>query len=275
MAEDAAEQQQQQVQHFVSEPLLDEKAALQAAERIDLPMPDLPVDEISLGHAHSAQDLSTHLTSGTENQNQAQRQQEQERQGAYYADATPLPQPRRASTYAKNQAISLQRRLALANLPPITPVTTRSKERAAESAAVEASVNAEQTPSPLAADAGVPSVDIDLDTNTDYIALSSTLELLNSQRETASGDIVALQKLKNTALDDPDAFIDMLRKQGKVSGVPSMQNIVRAPIVRWNKYGITNDALEKEVEKGVVENDSRFSNVRVFNDLAARRKSAI
>ncbi|KAK7204774.1 hypothetical protein BZA70DRAFT_184403 [Myxozyma melibiosi] len=278
------------VEHVVSEPLLDEKAALQAADRLDLPMPDYAVDEITLTHDAQSAPALPQPTSTPDSKQQKQlqqqqlqqQQQQQQQQQSYYADSTPAPPPRRMSTYAKNQTMSLQRRLALANLPPITPVTTRSKERAAESAAIEMA----QTPTPsssssssaeqaAAQDQGIPKVDIDLDTNTDYIALSSTLELLHSQRETATEDIQTLRRLKETALDDPEAFIEKLKESGKVEGAPAMQSVVRAPIVRWNKYGISNELLEKEVEKGVVERDARFGSARVFGDPAGQRKASV
>ncbi|KAK9473149.1 uncharacterized protein V1510DRAFT_415241 [Dipodascopsis tothii] len=149
--------------------------------------------------------------------------------------------------------LSLSRRLAQANLPPITPVTTRSKDR-------QQSEQASTEPNP-----GVPTVAIDLKTNADYIALSSTLEILKSQQKTATEDVATLQKLKLEALNDPEGFIARLKRDRKVDGAPSMQTIVKAPIVRWNKYGISNPGLEKEVEVGVVERDARFGAVRVFN----------
>ncbi|KAK9462778.1 uncharacterized protein V1516DRAFT_671095 [Lipomyces oligophaga] len=174
----------------------------------------------------------------------------------------------RRSSIVNRPPISLQRRLALANLPPITPVTTRSKERAATAA--EASIN-DQLAADL--DAGIPSEHIDLATNTDYIALTSTLELLESQRTTASEDILTLQRLKAAAIADPQAFVDMLRRSGSVEGAPSMQTVVRAPVVRWGKYGVSNELLEAEVEKGVVDRDPRLGPVQVFRDSA--RKASV
>ncbi|KAK9454101.1 hypothetical protein V1511DRAFT_449087, partial [Dipodascopsis uninucleata] len=174
------------------------------------------------------------------------------------------------STYNKQQA-SLSRRLAMANLPPITPITTRAKERAAAEAGYDVNNPYGRLPGDPQSAATTP---IDLDTNTDYIALSSTLELLTSQREIASEDIAKLQKLKSSALEDPDTFISRLKRDGKVEGAPKMQSIVRAPIVRWNKYGISNQNLEKEIEKGVVNRDTRFGAVRIFGQPQGQRKAS-
>ncbi|KAK9452412.1 uncharacterized protein V1518DRAFT_411164 [Limtongia smithiae] len=207
-------------------------------------------------------------------------------QRPYYPD-TPVsrstPQPTRAQ-------VALQRRLALANLPPITPVTTRSKDRRAstsdadtyytvhadsDSCAAAAAIDDAGALSPSdVTDGPLPAVNIDLNTNTDYIALCSTLELLACQRETASEDIATLQRLKFSALDDPHGFVEMLKKDGRVDGAPRMQAIVRAPVVRWSKYGISNPSLEKEIEKGVVNRDQRIGAVRVFGEPQGHRKAS-
>ncbi|KAK9241188.1 hypothetical protein V1525DRAFT_392382 [Lipomyces kononenkoae] len=243
------------------EEVIDEKAALEAevSPTVDIDMTDASPEQT---------DFST--TKNTDNERAARSVSPTTLPStvstpAYYD--TPIGVPRSSSYQSKSQA-SLSRRLALANLPPITPVTTRSKERAAASA--DANDDRNLPPD----DQGMPSVDIDLDTNTDYIALSSTLELLTSQRETASEDIARLQRLKLDAMDDPDGFIAKLKKDGKVDGAPKMQSIVRAPVVRWSKYGISNPVLEKEIEKGVVNRDTRFGAVRIFGDPPGQRKAS-
>ncbi|KAK9466908.1 hypothetical protein V1512DRAFT_253163 [Lipomyces arxii] len=166
--------------------------------------------------------------------------------------------------------MSMSRRIALAGLPPVTPVTTRSKERAASAVNVESRDEDEED----GGEGGVK-VELDLATNTDYIALTSTLELLNSQRENAARDIATLQRLKSGAVEDPGSFIEKLRSEGRVEGAPGMQSIVRAPVVKWNKYGISNEMLEKEVERGVVERDARFGSVRVFGEAKGVRKASV
>ncbi|KAK9367721.1 hypothetical protein V1509DRAFT_626029 [Lipomyces kononenkoae] len=243
------------------EEVIDEKAALEAevTPTVDIEMTDASLDQTAFSTTRNTDDervarsvSPTTLPSAVSTP-------------AYYD--TPVGLPRSSSYQSKSQA-SLSRRLALANLPPITPVTTRSKERAAASA--DANDDRNLPPD----DQGVPSVAIDLDTNTDYIALSSTLELLTSQREAASEDITKLQQLKLDAIDDPDGFIAKLKKDGKVDGAPKMQSIVRAPVVRWSKYGISNPVLEKEIEKGVVNRDTRFGAVRIFGDPPGQRKAS-
>ncbi|KAJ8100407.1 hypothetical protein POJ06DRAFT_103859 [Lipomyces tetrasporus] len=242
------------------EEVIDEKAALEAeaAQTTDIKMNDAPVEETAVSATETVDDATaargvspTTTPSATSTP-------------AYYD--TPAAVQQTGSYQSKGQ-VSMTRRLALANLPPITPVTTRSKERAAASA----DANDDRNLPPE--DQGVPNVPIDLDSNTDYIALSSTLELLTSQRETASEDIAKLQRLKLDALDDPDGFIAKLKTEGKVDGAPKMQSIVRAPVVRWSKYGISNPVLEKEIEKGVVSRDTRFGAVRVFGDPPGQRKA--
>ncbi|KAK9432317.1 hypothetical protein V1505DRAFT_366133 [Lipomyces doorenjongii] len=242
------------------EVVIDEKAALEAeaAQTADIEMTDASVEQTAVCTAETVDDATVARSVSPMATPSAVSTP------AYYDTPTAIPRP---SLYQNKTQVSLSKRLALANLPPITPVTTRSKERAAASA--DASEDRNLPPE----DQGVPTVAIDLDTNTDYIALSSTLELLTSQRETASEDIAKLQRLKLDAIDDPDGFIAKLKKEGIVDGAPKMQSIVRAPVVRWSKYGISNPVLEKEIEKGVVSRDTRFGAVRIFGDPPGQRKA--
>ncbi|KAK9375342.1 uncharacterized protein V1513DRAFT_442630 [Lipomyces chichibuensis] len=241
------------------EEVIDEKAALEAeaTQTADIEMTDGSVEQTAVCTTETVEDAAVARSVSPTTTPSAVSTP------AYYDTPTAVP---RTSSYPNKTQVSLSRRLALANLPPITPVTTRSKERAAASA----DTSEDHLPPE---DQGVPTVAIDLDTNTDYIALSSTLELLTSQRETASEDIAKLQRLKLGAIDDPDAFIAKLKKEGIVDGAPKMQSIVRAPVVRWSKYGISNPVLEKEIEKGVVSRDTRFGAVRIFGDPPGQRKA--
>ncbi|KAK9320625.1 hypothetical protein V1517DRAFT_328724 [Lipomyces orientalis] len=254
------EMEQEKTSPVPVEEVIDEKAALEAeaAQTADIKMTDAPVEETAVSATETADDATaargvspTTTPSATSTP-------------AYYDTPAAVQQ---TGSYQSKAQVSISRRLALANLPPITPVTTRSKERAAASADANDDYNLPPE------DQGVPNVPIDLDSNTDYIALSSTLELLTSQREKASEDIAKLQRLKIDALDDPDGFIAKLKRDGKVDGAPKMQSIVRAPVVRWSKYGISNPVLEKEIEKGVVSRDTRFGAVRVFGDPPGQRKA--
>jgi hypothetical protein len=76
----------------------------------------------------------------------------------------------------------------------------------------------------------------ELQQNPDYIALSSSLNLLRSQHAKASRDIVKLRELKAEALADPERFKEELKQTGQVQGAPKRQNIARAPDINWSKY---------------------------------------
>lgn len=76
----------------------------------------------------------------------------------------------------------------------------------------------------------------ELQQNPDYIALSSSLNLLRSQHAKASRDIVKLRELKAEALADPEGFKEGLKQTGQVRGAPKRQNIAHAPDINWSKY---------------------------------------
>lgn len=112
---------------------------------------------------------------------------------------------------------------------------------------------------------------IDLDNNPDYIALTSALSLLQTQRTRARNDIVQLNKLKTEALADPTRFVTELKKTGHIQNAPEMQAIVRTPLISWNQYGLDNQEtkmLEYQIRKGIVEHEHPpFSQVRLFDHL--------
>lgn len=53
---------------------------------------------------------------------------------------------------------------------------------------------------------------IDFTTNPDALALKSAIAVLLSQKRTATGDITALQRIKERAMADPDEFLRALEK---------------------------------------------------------------
>lgn len=107
---------------------------------------------------------------------------------------------------------------------------------------------------------------IDVETNPDYIALTSALSLLLTQRSVACNDLVQLKKLKAEALSNPEKFLAGLRRTGKLPNVPKMQRIVRAPIVSWKTYGIENVHLDHQLARGLVDRTPALTPIRIFDD---------
>ncbi|KAK7951847.1 uncharacterized protein PG986_007575 [Apiospora aurea] len=62
--------------------------------------------------------------------------------------------------------------------------------------------------------ASPPPEPIEFDTNPDVLALKSAISILQMQSNNAKKDMVALQKAKDAALEDPDAFIADLESGG-------------------------------------------------------------
>ena len=110
----------------------------------------------------------------------------------------------------------------------------------------------------------IPSADVE--TNPDYIALTSALSLLLTQRSVACNDLIQLKKLKTEALDDPEKFLAGLRRTGKLPNVPKMQRIVRAPMVSWKTYGMENVHLDHQLARGLVDRQPSLTPVRLFDD---------
>lgn len=109
----------------------------------------------------------------------------------------------------------------------------------------------------------------DLETNPDYIALTSTLSLLLTQRSNACQDLIQLQNLKREALENPEEFLDRLRRTGgtqTIPNIPKMQRIVRAPVVSWKSYGIENVHLDHRLARGLVDRQPVLTPVRLFDD---------
>lgn len=120
---------------------------------------------------------------------------------------------------------------------------------------------------------------LNLEDNSDAIALRAAISILQLQREQSLRDIRALDKMKAAALREPESFIDDL-KAGKLSksvpaGItnlddsedemvedpvgndevsstksnfgtfPTPQNIVRSPPINWDKYHVIGESLDK------------------------------
>jgi hypothetical protein len=127
-----------------------------------------------------------------------------------------------------------------------------ASEGDAEEFAITTSMS--QTPSqrptedvPTSASASSPAPT--LANNLDYIALQSSLTLLNAQHRQAIEDMRALVVLKEKALANPAWFKDMVitGQLGKL--VPQKQNVIRCPRVDWEKYGSLGIRLGQELDK--------------------------
>lgn len=135
-----------------------------------------------------------------------------------------------------------------------------------------------------------PALPVSLDDNPDVIALRATISLLQMQRQQSLKDIRDLDRIRDLALDDPEAFVEDL-KSGKLSNIsapamtlddgedmdgveddkergdvdestatpdrsrygrlPNPQNIVRCPPIEWSKYHILGRPLDELHEKQI------------------------
>jgi hypothetical protein len=85
--------------------------------------------------------------------------------------------------------------------------------------------------------------------NPDYIALQSSLTLMNAQHRQAVEDMHTLVALKEKALANPSWFKHVLITGELSKAVPKKQNVVRCPRVEWEKYGSLGLRLGRELEK--------------------------
>jgi hypothetical protein len=85
--------------------------------------------------------------------------------------------------------------------------------------------------------------------NPDYIALQSSLSLLNSQHRQAVEDMHTLVSLKEKALANPAWFKHLVLTGQLGDLVPKKQNVVRCPRVEWEKYGSLGTRLGRELDK--------------------------
>jgi len=85
--------------------------------------------------------------------------------------------------------------------------------------------------------------------NPDYIALQSSLSLLNSQHRQAVDDMHTLVSLKEKALANPAWFKHLVLTGQLGDLVPKKQNVVRCPRVEWEKYGSLGTRLGRELDK--------------------------
>lgn len=118
------------------------------------------------------------------------------------------------------------------------------------------------------------SVPFNLEDNPDAMAMSAAISILQMQKQQALKDMKDLNKMKQAAIDDPQAFVDDLaagrlaptpktgievddepsdddetgnqpRSDSKFGSFPAAQNVVRAPPVEWAKYHIVDEPFDR------------------------------
>jgi hypothetical protein len=176
--------------------------------------------------------------------------------------------------------------------PPYSPITPTLEPARLATSATGASQNAflphatyTHSQAPQTAIAQPPPVPITLDENPDAIALKSAISILQLQARNATADIRALQRIKERAVADPEAFARALAsgevaskpdplvappledsgdeegeegdegiseldedRKGKEKNwgkLPTAQNIVRCPPINWTQYAVVGDSLDK------------------------------
>jgi len=120
--------------------------------------------------------------------------------------------------------------------PPISPITPKAV--AAQLASmrpydVDRDQIASQLPPPtyMARPKPVPISDSD---NTDAIALRSAIALLQLQKEKSRQDIQTLERVRQSALEDPKGFVDALRA-GRMAGAGVIEGGVLGPTLRTRR----------------------------------------
>ncbi|KAI6785936.1 uncharacterized protein J7T54_006275 [Emericellopsis cladophorae] len=94
-----------------------------------------------------------------------------------------------------------------------------------------------------------PPQPIDFESNTDAIAIKSAISILQIQKKRAEEHIRLLDQSAQTARDDPQRTAEYLAK-GDTSDMPwkdafQMQSVAHMPNVRWSKYAVVGESLDK------------------------------
>lgn len=92
-----------------------------------------------------------------------------------------------------------------------------------------------------------PPEPLDFDSNTDAIALQSTLSILAIQKRRAEEHIRLLAQTKNDAKADPEQTAAYLTKGDEAPWKDAFkpQSVARSPNVNWDKYAIVGESLDK------------------------------
>ena len=110
----------------------------------------------------------------------------------------------------------------------------------------------------------------DLNTNPDYIALTSSLRLLNENRNQVRQDIVHLSHLLDyytqVASDDEVVRFFLALLDNKLN-LPKQNRTLKSPIVDWSKYhnGLTNVNRESFDNNGDVNDKPFFKTLNLFD----------
>jgi hypothetical protein len=119
-----------------------------------------------------------------------------------------------------------------------------------------------------------PASSVNLDDNSDAIAMRAAISILQMQRQQSLKDMRTLEKMKLAAVDEPEQFINDLQagkltqqprtgidvdddsdsdgndeepqvSDSKFGKFPAPQNVVRAPPIEWSKYHIVGEPLDR------------------------------
>src|SRR5271163_2767600 len=154
---------------------------------------------------------------------------------AAMALAPPLPPPQQSQSQQQAGHTALHHPPSPSPSEPEDTSTSRTpSQRPTEETAVSTSTS---SPAPSLAN------------NPDYMALQSSLSLLNSQHRQVVDDMHALLSLKEKALADPAWFKHVLLAGEIQSEIPQKIDIVRCPRVEWEKYGPLGARLARELDK--------------------------
>ena len=183
---------------------------------------------------------------------------------ANQAQSSPLASAQDPPSVSKDASHSPDR----PSYSPVTPTLSQSALALPQPGAQDASPYAQwmdSRPNP---------VPVNMEENPDAMAMSAAISILQMQRQQALTDMKALKKMKNAALNDPEAFVEDLhggnlvaaartgidvddeasdddaaddqhRPDSKFGKFPAAQNVVRAPPVEWAKYHIVGEPLDR------------------------------
>lgn len=137
---------------------------------------------------------------------------------------------------------------SISNPPPPSPSPSDADADAETTSGTSRRPTEEPTSSSTFASTSTSSPAPTLSANPDYLALQSSLVLLNAQHRTAVKDMQTLVRLKEKALANPNWFKHVLLNGEFGKMVPGKQNVVKCPRVEWERYGL-GARLGKEIEK--------------------------
>ncbi|KAH6898947.1 hypothetical protein B0T10DRAFT_124540 [Thelonectria olida] len=170
------------------------------------------------------------------------------------------------------------------NRPPISPITpTLSTTRLPHNAATSQRPGLAHSQPDQTGILPPPPQPLSFDANPDVLALKSAISILQMQRQKAIADMQSLDRVKDEAVQDPEAFM-MDLKDGKINApggkggdndddddddddgenvgegsstlhpanktrawanIPQPQTVVRCPPINWSQYAVVGESLDK------------------------------